>query len=194
MLGAGLPEGTAVSFAAPEGSWAPETPTLNAFLSQVHEDLQARVAHWTDLRDDRNRVVGRQPPLRRYRACYVLTAWTAGAEAEHALLGAALGALARYDCVPAEYLSGSLAEAGQPVRLDIASPNEPEPAMDLWSALGIRPRTHLSLVLIVPLVPAVLGDLGTAPATIDLGIAGSPPVSPSQQPANGRPAKRIRET
>lgn len=195
LLVTGLPEGTAVSFAAPESSWEPgRDPTVNVFLYQAQEDLQARIAHWTDVRDQRDRVIGRQPPLRWYRVLYLITAWTADVAIEHALLGAALGALAAHDCVPAEHLSGSLAAAGQPVRLHAAPPDLVALPTDLWSAFGIRPRPHLALVVIVPLVPAGITDLRARPGTVDLGVTGGAIPAPNPRPAAAPPAKRIRET
>jgi len=56
-----------LSFEAPTAAWAAEAghPVLNLFLYDVREHLDARLADWSDLRDDAGRVVGRRPPTRR---------------------------------------------------------------------------------------------------------------------------------
>lgn len=192
VLRAALPDGVAVSFATPDASWAAAVtgPTVNLFLCRVTEDPRAREGSWTEHRDERGRVVGRQPPPRRYRASYLLTAWDADTEAEHALLGSALTALAGYDMVPAELLGKSL---GQPVTIDVGHP-ELGSAMPAWDSLGIRPRACLDVVVTVIVVPMPVTDLAEPPDTVDLGIG-----APARSMPNGRapsgvlPRKRVRE-
>lgn len=195
VLRAALAGGAAVDFATPDASWAAAVtgPTVNLFLCRVTEDPQAREGNWTEHRDGRGRVVGRQPPPRRYRAGYVLTAWDADAEAEHALLGAALGTLTAFDVVPAGLLVGSLGATGQPVTIDVGHPHLGS-AKPAWESLGIRPRAYLDVVVTVVAVPAPVTDLAEAPDTVDLGIGSAPRSAPAGRSANGAaPRKRVQE-
>ena len=197
VLTANLPEGTTVGFAAPDRTWRSDVdtgPALNAFLVRLTEDLGARGADWTTLYDENHHVVGRQEPTRRFRAHYVLTAWAADPEAEHALLGAALRVLVTSSTVPAHCLAGSLADLAGLVTLDVAHPDLPTFPVEAWSALGMAPRAGLDVVLTVPLVPDIDGDLPRPPDTIALDVAADVPArttAPSAEPQ--RPRARITE-
>lgn len=192
LLRAGLPGGTAISFAAPDPSMA-QTGTVDVFLHRIREDGDARLGWWSEVRNDANRVVERRPAERSYRLWYLLTAWCADVEAEHALLGAALASLAPHDAVPAEHLTGSLAEVTHPVQLRVAPGDQPGPGPEFWAAMGIRPKAVLDVVLTVPLPPAAITDLAERPATIDLGVDGRYRGRPGERTVGGRPARRLRE-
>jgi hypothetical protein len=185
LLTEALPAGVSVDFTAPDAAWAARGPVINLFLCRVNENPRAREGCWTDTRDAHGRVVSRQPPPRQYRVGYVLTAWDADAETEHALLGSALGAFAACDLVPAQLL-------GQPVTIDVGHPDLGSAAPP-WEALGIRPRAYLDVVVTVLAVPAPVAELASAPETVDLGM-GSPPRPAPARPAPGaRPGKRVSE-
>ena len=72
----------ACAFDTPTPEWAAKvkSPTLNLFLVQIDENLDARPGAWTDVRDDNGQTIGRQPPLRRYDLRYLLSAWGDGHE------------------------------------------------------------------------------------------------------------------
>jgi hypothetical protein len=196
VLLAGLPEGTTVAFDVPGPAWRAGldgTPTLNAYLVQLREDIRARTGDWAAVYDDRNRIVGRQAPLRSMRAHYVLTAWAHPVEDEHALLGAALRVLAAGNEVPAQFLAGALAEAGSPVRIDVAHPDLPAFPLDAWAALGTAPRVCLDVVLTVPVGPTIDSGLSRPPETVALDVEGTssrPPAAPVKAP---RPRRRVTE-
>jgi hypothetical protein len=195
VLAEGLPQGTALDFATPDQAWragAGVGPAVNAYLVRLREDVRSRSAHWMTVYDEEDHVVGRQEPVRRIRAHYVLTAWAASAEDEHALLGAVLRTAAIGATVPARCLSGSLEGLGDLVTLDVAHPDLPAFPLEGWSSLGIPPRACLDLVLTVPLVPAIARDLAGRPHTIDLGVAGRVP-APASTRRSGSPRGRITE-
>jgi hypothetical protein len=190
-----LPKGTTLGFAAPDQHWRSTVgagPALNAYLLQLREDVNSRSSHWTTVYDDGDRAVGRHEPVRRFRVHYVLTAWAANAENEHALLGCALRTLVAGAIVPTRCLSGSLTGMADLVTLDVAHPDLAIFPVEGWSAFGIAPRATLDVVLTIPLVPEVNRDLARKPDTIDLGVNGRVPGrSETREP--GRPHRRITE-
>jgi uncharacterized protein DUF4255 len=191
MLADVLPAGTAVRFDPPEPSWRDGKDTVGALLYRVVEDVTARAAAWSDRRDEQGKVTARVPAERRYRASYLVTAWAADPEREHALLGDALAGLGVGPTVPAAHLSEDLHD----VDIAVASPEFAGAPMELWSALGIGPRASIEVVLTapVPLRPAT--DLSPAPEQVNLGVAapGAPIPSAPARPTPPRPRGRITE-
>lgn len=166
------------AFDAPTPEWSAKvkSPTLNLFLLQVHENNDARPGAWADVRDDTGNTVGRQPPLRRYDLRYVLSAWANTIDAEHRLLAGVLTLVPAYDTVPAELLTGTLADRELPVRLRIAQDDLGISITDVWSSLGQPPRTSLALVVTAPLLPTLVTDLAPPADQLDIGLAGARPL------------------
>jgi hypothetical protein len=167
----------ACAFDAPTPDWSTtvKSPTLNLFLVQINENVDARPGAWADVRGDNGQTIGRQPPLRRYDLRYMLSAWGAGAQAEHRLLGAVLALVPAYDSIPAELLAGSLAELELPVRLRIAQDELGVSVTDVWSSLGQPVRASLTLVVTAPLLPALVTELAPPADSVDIGLAGVRP-------------------
>jgi len=167
----------ACAFDAPTPEWSSKvkSPTLNLYLVQISENLDARPGAWADVRDDDGHTVARQPPLRRYDLRYVLSAWGGGADVEHRMLGAVLTLVPSYDAIPAELLSGTLAERELPVRLRIAQDDLGVSVTDVWSSLGQPVRASLTLLVIAPLLPTVVTDLAPPAESLDIGLAGTRP-------------------
>ena len=151
-----------IVFDSPTQQWRDHVSgsVVNAHLWDIREDVSRRQNDWEDIRSDEGRVVGRRPPLHRYRLRYLLTAWGGNVADEHRLLSSVLSALADEQAIPAEYISGDLVDEGLPVFLTVALPSPGEDANpDLWSALGIAPRPALDVVVTAPLprpVPATV--------------------------------------
>jgi len=151
-----------VVFDSPTQQWHDHVSgsVVNAHLWEIREDVSRRQNDWEDVRNDEGRVVGRRPPLHRYRLRYLVTAWAANVADEHRLLSSLLTALADEQAIPAEHISGDLLDEGLPVFLTIALPSPGEDApSDLWTGLGIAPRPALDLVVTAPLprpVPATV--------------------------------------
>jgi hypothetical protein len=167
----------ACAFDAPTVEWSTKvkSPTLNLFLVQISENLDARPSGWADVRDEDGQTVGRQPPLRRYDLHYVLSAWGGGADVEHRMLGSVLTLVPAYDTIPAELLAGSLAERELPVRLRIAQDDLGVSVTDVWASLGQPVRASLTLVVTAPLLPTLVTDLAPPAETLDIGLAGARP-------------------
>ncbi len=146
--------GVDVVFEAPTRSWAENIAggVVDAYLWEVREDMTRRQNDWEDIRNDDGRVVGRRPPLHRYRLRYLLTAWGGDTADEHRLLSTLLASLADEQTIPAEHVSGDLADEGLPVFLTVALPMDGDtPPTELWGGLGIAPRLALDVVVTAPL-------------------------------------------
>jgi hypothetical protein len=166
---------------------------VNLFLHHVTEDARARNADWTDVRDERGRVIARKPPPKRFRVAYALTAWAADPGTEHRLLGAALAALAPHETVPAA-AGGPLTKDG-PATLEVAVSEQPSSVTQLWPALGVPPRGRVDLAVTIAVSAEPVTDLAAAPTVVELGVdregtAQRAPV-PAERPQG--PRKRVRE-
>jgi len=200
LLGGRLPEGTTVSLEPPRRAWArrpPEGALVNAYLYDVREDVDGRKADWDDIRDERGRVVGRQPPPRRYELSYLVSAWAGDVATEHGLLGTVLALPGTGEVLPGEYRRGMLAETDLPVLLSVSRPAPPSNPGTLWAALGLAPRLAVDLAISAPLVPALVTDLAKPAQDMHLGVGRDatppdPPKHPGPQPpaANGMPVPR----
>lgn len=139
-----------IAFDAPTKDWAARrnTPTVDLYLYDIREDLQRREVMWEPVRDKSGRVASRQPPPRRFRLSYLVTAWTQRPEDEHRLLSALLTCFVGHETVPAELLAGSLSGERRPVYVSIAlPPPEDRSLSDVWSALGGELKPSLDLVV-----------------------------------------------
>ncbi|HEV2784629.1 MAG TPA: DUF4255 domain-containing protein [Actinophytocola sp.] len=141
-----------VAFEAPTKEWAARrnAPTVNVYLYDVREDLRRRqrglLNEYTD-----GAVTARYLPPRHYKLSYLVTAWTQRPEDEHRLLSSLLIGFLRYEAVPPDLLSGSLAELGLPVPMTVALPPPEDRAFaDVWTALGGELKPSLDLVVSAP--------------------------------------------
>jgi hypothetical protein len=194
FLGSLLPEGTAVRF-DPPAALRDEDVLLDAFLYDIRE-ARPPVADGTLTRDDEGHVTGWQPPVRRYRVSYLLTAWTGGgvlARGEHDLLGAILAGCAAVYELPRHCLHGVLAGAGEPLPLSCAAADRAADAALLWPQLGIGARTGLDLTIVAPVVPPLATGLAPAVRSVEYGVRRSPPPGQPAASRPGRPEQRITE-
>ncbi|MBF6218187.1 DUF4255 domain-containing protein [Nocardia abscessus] len=142
-----------VVFDAPTKEWAARrnAPTVNMFLYDIREDLRRRQRGLINEYDENRVVVRRHQGPRYFKLSYLITAWTQRPEDEHRLLSALLSCFLRHDAIPGDSLSGTLAEIGLPVALNIAlPPPEDRSFADVWSALGGELKPSLDLVVTAP--------------------------------------------
>ncbi|HSK34853.1 MAG TPA: DUF4255 domain-containing protein [Propionicimonas sp.] len=195
-------KGVEVVFDAPTKDWAGRrtAPTIDVYLYDIREDLRRRERGLLNEYDDDNRVTARHLPPRHFKLSYLVTAWTQRAEDEHRLLSSLLACFVRHECLPAQLLSGSLADLGLPVPLTIAlPPPEDRSFADVWSALGGELKPSLDLVVSAPTWTGRAYEAGPPvnekPRVSLGGKAGWPPFEttggtrpqPSGQAANGEP-------
>jgi Pvc16 N-terminal domain len=143
-----------VVFESPTRAWADKVAgeVVDAYLFEITEDVARTRGDWEDVRNEQGRVTGRRPPLHRYRLRYLLTAWGGTPAAEHRLLSKVLAALADEQAIPAQHVTGDLAEEGLPLFLSVALPSEgAAQPWDLWGALGVAPRPAIDVVVVAPL-------------------------------------------
>ncbi len=165
-------EKATITFDTPSDEWAAKLkgPTVNLLLYDVREDLDGRKADWEDVRGDNGRVVGRQPPPRRYQLSYFVSAWDKTAEAEHHLLSEILRTIPGREIIPFEYLEGVLATQEMPVVLQVGIPGQGAGMRmpEIWSALGVRPKAAMELVVLAPLRPEI--DTVVAPPAEEMAL------------------------
>lgn len=156
--------GTEVVFEPPRKDWAARrsAPTVDLFLYDIREDTTHRQTGRIEQTDGEGVVTKVWEPPRWYRLSYLVTGWTRLPQDEHRLLSALLAGLVGEPLLPASRLTGSLAELGLPVRLDIALPPvESRSLADLWNALGGELKPSLDLVVTAPL--AIPGTVAAPP-------------------------------
>ena len=158
-----------IAFDAPNKEWSSRrnTPTVDLYLYDIREDVEQREVMWQDIRGDASNsrlVTERRPPPRRFKLSYLVTAWTQRPEDEHRLLSSLLACFLRHPTMPADTLSGVLADARQPILLNIALPPPQDRSIsDVWSALGGELKASLDLVV-------------NAPFEVKVAIPAGPPV------------------
>jgi hypothetical protein len=158
-----------IAFDAPNKEWSSRrnTPTVDLYLYDIREDLEQREVMWQDIRGDASNsrlVTERRPPPRRFKLSYLVTAWTQRPEDEHRLLSSLLACFLRHPTMPADALSGVLADARQPILLNIALPPPQDRSIsDVWSVLGGELKASLDLVV-------------NAPFEVKVAIPAGPPV------------------
>ena len=143
-----------VVFDAPTREWASRrnSPTIDVYLYDIREDMRRRERGVINTYDERVRVVGRHLPPRHFKLSYLVTAWTQRPEDEHRLLSALLSCFLRYDALPADLLTGPLAELGLPVPVTVGLPPPEDRAFaDVWSALGGELKPSIDVVVSAPI-------------------------------------------
>jgi len=141
-----------VVFDAPTKDWAGRrnAPTIDVYLYDIREDLRRRERGLLNEYDD-GRITARHLPPRFFKLSYLVTAWTQRPEDEHRLLSSLLSCFLRHDALPADLLTGPLAELGVAVPLAIAlPPPEDRSFADVWSALGGELKPSLDIVVSAP--------------------------------------------
>ncbi|MFT3889762.1 MAG: DUF4255 domain-containing protein [Arachnia sp.] len=144
-----------VVFDAPTRDWAGRrtVPTVDVYLYDIREDLRRRERGvLNEYNADQTRIVGRHLPPRHFKLSYLVTAWTQRPEDEHRLLSALLSAFLRFDALPADLLSGPLADMGLPVPVTVGlPPPEDRGFADVWSALGGELKPSIDVVVSAPM-------------------------------------------
>jgi hypothetical protein len=172
-----------VVFDAPTRDWASRrtTPTVDVYLYDIREDMRRRERGMlNEYNEDETRIIGRHLPPRHFKLSYLVTAWTQRPEDEHRLLSALLAAFVRYDAMPADLLSGPLAELGLPVPLTVGlPPPEDRGFADVWSALGGELKPSIDVVVSTPIDTGQQFEVGPPvliPPIFNLGGSGNVPV------------------
>jgi hypothetical protein len=148
-----------VAFDAPTREWSSRrsSPIVDLFLYDIQEDLAQRQQGLVRERGPDGRVVRQRDPTRKLRLCYLVTAWTQRPEDEHRLLASLLWCFLKYDSIPADALTGSLADGAVDVAMSVAVPSgENRRVTDLWTAIGGELRPALEVVATLPIQPGIV--------------------------------------
>lgn len=143
-----------VALDAPTKDWAARrnAPTINMYLYDIREDMRRRSRGLLNEYDERGQIAARHMPPRYLKLSYLFTAWTQRPEDEHRLLSSLVGALMRFEAMPAELLTGSIAELALPVPVTVALPPPEDRAFaDVWTALGGELKPSLDVVVSAPI-------------------------------------------
>jgi hypothetical protein len=198
-----------VDFEAPTKDWATRRnrPTIDIYLYDIRQELSRSQFGEVTVRDAEGNIAHRRPTPKFFRLAYLVTAWTQRPEDEHRLLSALMVTFLRHDTVPAELLSGSLADLGISIPIAVALPAPQDRALsDVWSALGGELKPSLDLTLVAPLLPERFAEVG--PPVRDEPVlslsrvgaaeperAGGRPMPPDRDPADTRrPPPPLRPT
>ncbi len=171
LADAGLPsEGTELLFDAPTTDWAAKrtVPTVNVFLYNLVEDMDRRASGQHEEYDENGIATGWRAPPRWYTLSYLVTAWTARPTDEHRLLSEVLRGASRYEQFRPEWLTGSLAELGLAVLVDVAVPaaEGATSTTDIWHSLGGQLKPSISVRVTAPMI----GDRDAAAAVVTEGM------------------------
>ena len=199
-----------VAFDAPTKEWASRrnAPTIDVYLYDIREDLRRRERGWLNEYDG-NRIRARHLPPRHFKLSYLVAAWTQRPEDEHRLLAALLGCFLRYEALPEDVLTGSLAELGVPVPLNVAlPPPEDRSFADVWTALGGELKPSLDIVVTAPTdtgrffpaapaveKPTALVAEGLADSVPRETVRGGPVrvAAATEAPSSAKPTTRVRK-
>ena len=180
-----------VEFDAPTKEWASRrnAPTIDVYLYDIREDLRRRERGWLNEYDG-NRIRARHLPPRYFKLSYLVAAWTQRPEDEHRLLAALMGCFLRYEALPTDVLTGSLAALGLPVPVSVAlPPPEDRSFADVWTALGGELKPSLDIVVTAPTDTGRSFPAGPAvekpTVLVAEGLAGSVPRETARRRAIG---------
>jgi hypothetical protein len=151
----GAREGLEVVFDSPSRKWQSDlstTPTINFCLYDVKEDAKQRQIGQTPVRNERNRIIGFQPPPVIYRLSYIASAWSGTGDPveDHELLGWLLYTFAGLKQLPPSTLTGSLGRWGV-AYLTVCQPAlDARPTPHSLAALNGEVRPTLEIVVSAP--------------------------------------------
>jgi hypothetical protein len=196
-----------VVFDAPTRDWAGRrtAPTIDVYLYDIREDLRRRERGVINDYDDEGRVIRRRLPPRYFKLSYLMTAWTQRPEDEHRLLSGLLNCFLLHDALPADLLTGPIAELGAPVPVSVGlPPPEDRSFADVWSALGGELKPSLDVVISAPTETGQRREVGPPvlepPAVRIAGTDGWPsgetqtkhrtPLAPAEEAKPARPRRK----
>jgi hypothetical protein len=159
-----------IDFGTPTKEWSSRLTrsTVNLFLFDIRRSTSRAIAGMAVReRNGTHQQVFRAPMI---KIRYIVTVWTAEPGDEHRVLGDLLRLVAVTGEVPTRYLSGELAELGNPAELTLGG-EDGSRGPDIWGPLGVSPRASLELAVVLPAREPVVRDVPVPPKTIDAGVS-----------------------
>jgi hypothetical protein len=143
-------DGVEIAFDAPAREWSGQlsAPTVNLFLYDMRESLEARPTDWAHERST-NGARDLRPPML-LECSYAVTAWTQAVEDEHRLLSQVLAVLFAFPALPVDAMTPRMQALADrvPVRGRIAQPKADGKA-DFWNAVGGQYKASLDYVVTI---------------------------------------------
>ncbi len=166
-LPASLVGQVAISFAAPDDKFPPQSVTLPAidlFLYDVRENRELRSNEPIIERQSNGTVIQRRPPVR-VDCSYLITAWPSDnspnpAKDEHMLLGEVMMVLLRHSVIPSAVLQGGLKGQEPPLPAVTLLPGRLQSLGEFWQALGGKPKAALNYTVTIGVEPTRPEELG----------------------------------
>jgi hypothetical protein len=139
-----------VRFERPDDDWVASLtqPTVDFFLFDVRENVERRETN-LQLQFKNGRAERRMPP-RRIDLAYMVSVLTTEVADEHELLWRVLATLLKHQELPDDALPEPMRGLGG-ASGRLATPQDAFNLLDIWSAIGTRPRPALCYVLTAPL-------------------------------------------
>jgi hypothetical protein len=139
-----------IRFERPDNEWVGSLtqPTVDFFLFDVRENVDRRETN-LQLQFKNGRAQKRMPP-RRIDLAYMVSVLTTEVADEHELLWRVLATLLKHEELPEDALPEPLRGLGG-MTGRLAAAQDPYNLLDIWSAVGARPRPALCYVLTAPL-------------------------------------------
>jgi hypothetical protein len=136
-----------VCFETPTEDWVASLtqPSIDFFLFDVTENTEKREGS-PQLSINGSRAERRMPP-RRIDLWYMVSVVTSDVADEHELLWRVLATLLRHEQFPGEVLPDPLRAMTPPMTGRVATASETRNLLDVWSAIGTKPRPAICYVL-----------------------------------------------
>lgn len=191
LLGGGALAGSGIdiAFDAPTRDWAARrnSPTINAYLYDIREDVNRRQRGHMPVHDERDVVVKRRQPPRWFRLSYLVTAWTKQPQDEHRLLSAVLATLIPRELIAPTELPGALGELGLTVPLSVMRHPDGVPVA---GGNLVRPRWRTQALLDLVVTAPFPAYPSTTPTARHRGRRGPPPHPGRHDAGHGERAHR----
>lgn len=169
-------EGVDIAFDAPATDWSAKltNPTVNLFLYDLRENVADADVSTRDVRI--NGAMMAAPPPMRLEVTYSVTAWTKAVQDEHRLLSQVLAILFSHVSLPADLLSGRLANASllRTIQTEVGRPKEEK--ADFWTSIGGRYKASLDYAVKLEVESGLTFTRGpeVRTQTVHLGIQDGP--------------------
>ncbi|APR87693.1 hypothetical protein A7982_13042 [Minicystis rosea] len=162
-----------ISFDTPDAQFPPSSlalPTLNLFLYEIQENRELRSTEPLLERQASGRVLSLPPPVR-VDCRYLVTAWAKPGvplphQDEHRILGEALRVLLRHREIPSEALRGDLVTQALPLRTVVLQGGQQQSRVDIWQALGGKPRASFYYAVTVGVEVGEPEDVGAVASVV----------------------------
>ena len=135
-----------ILFDTPDINFSPKHPAVNCFLYDIRENSDLRSSEWLFDKNTDGTAFKKRAPL--WLNCnYMITAWADSIENEHRLLGEVFTTLLAYEVNQTDGRNTDAQHKKNSSTFIKLNNSESEQSIELWRALGVKPRSALSYTL-----------------------------------------------